>query len=141
MPSSSSSKKEPENLKDTHAYDNVITGKLKLKGSKLRDISSSKKKKRSKQPKQQYSTTATTIQPMSSSTTGVPIEQEEEEDDYIQVVEKTDAEKRFDKVRQQRERIAVEKMADKSYRERIDEFNKKISSESEHHDIPKVGPG
>ena len=35
----------------------------------------------------------------------------------------------------------VSKAADKSHKERVAEFNNKLEQLSEHHDIPKVGPG
>jgi len=35
----------------------------------------------------------------------------------------------------------IEKMAAKSHREKIEEYNEKLANLSEHHDIPRVGPG
>ncbi|KAK7064080.1 hypothetical protein R3P38DRAFT_2822293 [Favolaschia claudopus] len=54
---------------------------------------------------------------------------------------KTDAERRFEEV--QRERLAqkVAKLANKTHKDRVSEFNAHLESLSEHHDIPKVGPG
>jgi protein FAM32A len=37
------------------------------------------------------------------------------------------------------ERVA--KQAAQSHRDRVAEFNQKLENLSEHHDIPKVGPG
>lgn len=37
------------------------------------------------------------------------------------------------------ERVA--KQANKSHKDRVAEFNNKLEMLSEHHDIPKVGPG
>lgn len=45
---------------------------------------------------------------------------------------------------QHREKIELErlaKMAKKSHRDRIHEFNQYLANLSEHYDIPKVGPG
>jgi hypothetical protein len=53
----------------------------------------------------------------------------------------TPAEKRY---LQQWERIDTQrmvKMASKSHRDRIQEFNQYLANLSEHYDIPKVGPG
>lgn len=53
----------------------------------------------------------------------------------------TPAERRF---LQQREKIELErlaKMASKSHRDRVQEFNQYLANLSEHYDIPKVGPG
>lgn len=35
----------------------------------------------------------------------------------------------------------AKKISQKSYRERIEDFNKKLSSTSEHFDMPRIGPG
>lgn len=40
-----------------------------------------------------------------------------------------------------KEKEYAKKIAQKSYRERIEEFNKKLSSTSEHFDMPRIGPG
>ncbi|KAJ3482433.1 hypothetical protein NLI96_g6988 [Meripilus lineatus] len=54
---------------------------------------------------------------------------------------KTAAEKRFEEVRQKRLASKVAKLATKSHKDRVNEFNTKLEALSEHHDIPKVGPG
>ncbi|KAK7695272.1 hypothetical protein QCA50_002462 [Cerrena zonata] len=54
---------------------------------------------------------------------------------------KTAAEKRFEEVRRKRLAEKVAKLADKSHKDRVNEFNNKLEALSEHHDIPKVGPG
>jgi protein FAM32A len=35
----------------------------------------------------------------------------------------------------------VDKLADTTHKERVNQFNAKLEALSEHHDIPKVGPG
>jgi protein FAM32A len=35
----------------------------------------------------------------------------------------------------------VEKNAEKSHKQKVEEFNKYLNSMSEYHDIPRVGPG
>ena len=40
-----------------------------------------------------------------------------------------------------REKERVTKAASKSHRERVNEFNAYLQNLSEHHDIPRVGPG
>lgn len=35
----------------------------------------------------------------------------------------------------------MDQMAGKSHRERVQEYNEKLSQLTEHNDIPKVGPG
>jgi protein FAM32A len=41
--------------------------------------------------------------------------------------------------RKEAERLA--KTASKSHRQRVQEYNEKLAQLTEHHDIPKVGPG
>ncbi|KAF8632935.1 hypothetical protein AX15_001544 [Amanita polypyramis BW_CC] len=54
---------------------------------------------------------------------------------------KTEAEKRFEESQKQRLAQRVAKLARKTHKDRVNEFNTKLESLSEHHDIPKVGPG
>ncbi|GAX73940.1 hypothetical protein CEUSTIGMA_g1390.t1 [Chlamydomonas eustigma] len=54
---------------------------------------------------------------------------------------RTAAEKKYDEHMKKLEAERLKKMAAKSHRERIKEFNDHLTNLSEHHDIPKVGPG
>nr|AFB35533.1 putative C31G5.21 protein [Volvariella volvacea] len=54
---------------------------------------------------------------------------------------KTEAEKRFEEVQRRRLAQRVAKLAGKTHKDRVAEFNAHLESLSEHHDIPKVGPG
>ena len=54
---------------------------------------------------------------------------------------RTAAEKKYDEQLLKREQERVAKMAQKSHREKVAEFNAYLENLSEHHDIPKVGPG
>ncbi|KIY69186.1 DUF1754-domain-containing protein [Cylindrobasidium torrendii FP15055 ss-10] len=54
---------------------------------------------------------------------------------------KTEAEKRFEEVQRERLLKRVAKLAGKTHKDRVNEFNNHLESLSEHHDIPKVGPG
>ncbi|KAJ7925963.1 DUF1754-domain-containing protein [Mycena leptocephala] len=54
---------------------------------------------------------------------------------------KTDAERRFEEVQRRRLAERVAKLANKTHKDRVSEFNAHLESLSEHHDIPKVGPG
>lgn len=72
--------------------------------------------------------------------------QETEEGVYLEAPEdtadrRTQAEKRYDEAMAKREADRVRKHADKSHRQRVAEFNTYLSKLTEHHDIPKVGPG
>ncbi|KAJ1671204.1 hypothetical protein GGF44_001709 [Coemansia sp. RSA 1694] len=54
---------------------------------------------------------------------------------------RTDAEKRHDDILMKRKMDRIDKMSEKSYRDRVKEFNEKLERAPEHHDMPKVGPG
>ncbi|KAF8347100.1 hypothetical protein F5887DRAFT_941805 [Amanita rubescens] len=54
---------------------------------------------------------------------------------------KTDAEKRFEEAQKRRLAQRVAKLARKTHKDRVNEFNSHLETLSEHHDIPKVGPG
>lgn len=57
-------------------------------------------------------------------------------DDFL-----TPAEKRFLQQTAKLELQRLAKMASKSHRDRVQEFNQYLANLSEHYDIPKVGPG
>ncbi|CAL1695006.1 unnamed protein product [Somion occarium] len=54
---------------------------------------------------------------------------------------KTAAERRFEETQRKRLAAKVAKLATKTHKDRVNEFNTKLELLSEHHDIPKVGPG
>jgi protein FAM32A len=54
---------------------------------------------------------------------------------------RTAAERRYDERMEKQQEKIVEKMASKSHRDKVADFNAYLSKLSEHHDIPKVGPG
>ena len=54
---------------------------------------------------------------------------------------KTAAELRFEETQRKRRLERVAKLASQTHKDRVHEFNAKLESLSEHHDIPKVGPG
>ncbi|KAJ3323688.1 hypothetical protein HDV06_001418 [Boothiomyces sp. JEL0866] len=54
---------------------------------------------------------------------------------------KTPTELKHEKIQKMRLEEKIEKAAEKSHKERVADFNKYLSSLSEHHDIPRVGPG
>ncbi|KAF5352661.1 hypothetical protein D9756_005978 [Leucocoprinus leucothites] len=54
------------------------------------------------------------------------------------VSKKTEAEKRFEERQKQRMAERVAKLAGKTHKERVNEFNAKLEALSEHHDIPKA---
>jgi protein FAM32A len=50
----------------------------------------------------------------------------------------TEAERKAMKFKMERQRQESEKVANKSHRERVEEFNEKLGSLTEHNDIPRV---
>jgi protein FAM32A len=54
---------------------------------------------------------------------------------------KTAAQLAFERQARRTEKDTLSGAAALPYRQRVDEYNKRLASLSEHHDIPKVGPG
>ncbi|MDB9925288.1 hypothetical protein OAD67_03395 [bacterium] len=54
---------------------------------------------------------------------------------------RTAAEKRFDEQAAKSQEKFIQSMASKSHKDKVKDFNEYLSKLSEHHDIPKVGPG
>ena len=54
---------------------------------------------------------------------------------------KTEAEKRYDEMRRKRLEERMRKEGVKTHKEKVEELNKYLSGLSEHHDMPKIGPG
>lgn len=114
-----------------------VGGKLKLKGKALQANGGVEKKKRKDENKKDKE--VVDVDPSmhkeersrrsDKSKTKKPV-------DY-----RTAAEKRRDEALAARKEEGVKKLAEKSYRQRVEEYNKYLSTLSEHHDIPKVGPG
>ncbi|XP_030541327.1 protein FAM32A-like isoform X1 [Rhodamnia argentea] len=140
------------------AYGNVVSGKLKLKGRpldvKLNGVygggmtskrAKNKKKKYRGRLLQQLCESAIGGNTLLSSDNAERINTKGQDDGrrlasaYYNRL--TPAERRF---LQQTEKIELErlaKMASKSHRDRVQEFNQYLANPSERYDIPKVGPG
>ncbi|PRQ28084.1 hypothetical protein RchiOBHm_Chr6g0312211 [Rosa chinensis] len=122
------------------AYDNVVIGKLKLKGKDLNVKGGIKKKKTKHSKLYEYDQT------LQASKGGDAIDRfENDGDDDIGKAgvfdQMTPAERRY---LEQAERLQAQRlaqMAKKSHRDRVQEFNQYLANLSEHYDIPKVGPG
>lgn len=54
---------------------------------------------------------------------------------------KTEAEKRHDEMRRKRLEERMKREGIKTHKEKVEELNKYLSGLSEHHDMPKIGPG
>ncbi|KAF7817193.1 protein FAM32A-like [Senna tora] len=123
------------------SYDNVVVGKLKLKGKALDIKDGGIKKKKKKHSKSHYQLS---VIDQASFLEGVMNEANKDGsndqgatyDDAL-----TPAEKRFLQQTEKLELQRLAKTARKSHRDRIQEFNQYLANLSEHYDIPKVGPG
>lgn len=54
---------------------------------------------------------------------------------------KTEAERRHDEMRRKRLEERLKRDGVKTHKEKVEELNKYLSGLSEHHDMPKIGPG
>ncbi|KAG2699915.1 hypothetical protein I3843_07G210100 [Carya illinoinensis] len=126
-------------------YENVVFGKLKLKGKAL-DVKAGgiqKKKKREKHSDRFYK--AATIGLSSDLRREEDMDETAKDGGRVQAAAYDDhltpAERRYLHQREKIELQMLAKMATKSHRDRIQEFNQYLANLSEHYDIPKVGPG
>lgn len=110
-------------------------GKLTLKGSKPGRIS---KKKKIKVNNDELALADESERGDADPTTGegYALPQADQKADT-----RTPAERKFDERTAQLESERIAKMAAKSHREKVKEFNERIAAETEHFDIPRVGPG
>ncbi|KAJ3694755.1 hypothetical protein LUZ60_000132 [Juncus effusus] len=135
------------------SYQNVVGGKLKLKGKALDVKSSGLKKKKKKQ--KHYSdneeigksdlpeggSSGLATDPASDLTELPESEKQEGGPGLTELTGMTAAEKRYIEQKERIDRLRLAKTADKSHRDRISDFNQYLANLSEHYDIPKVGPG
>ncbi|KAI4329462.1 hypothetical protein L6164_021722 [Bauhinia variegata] len=134
------------------SYDNVVGGKLKLKGKAL-DVKAGGVKKKKKNKRSEDRISQVTENEISA---GESTEQPEGLDEQdINDVNKvsgegkaahyddhlTPAERRYIEQREKLDVNRLAKLANKSHRDRIQDFNQYLANMSEHYDIPKVGPG
>ncbi|VDB86585.1 unnamed protein product [Peniophora sp. CBMAI 1063] len=120
------------------AYDFRPGGSLKLKGA---DGAGKKKKSKSKS---KSSAKDELLQPPPKSSSPVPTSSGRESPaagSSKTADKKTEAERRFEATQRKRLAEKIKREAGKTHKDRVHEFNAKLESLSEHHDIPKVGPG
>eukprot|EP00898_Chlorokybus_atmophyticus_P001504 jgi/Chlat1/2354/Chrsp17S02807 len=116
-------------------YENIVKGKLKLKAKALSEQGEPGKARKKKRR-----------EPLQSPTGDNPASASGHNQLAGEVPEpikdsRTAAEKRYDEQMARIEAQRVTKLAAKTHRQKVDEFNKYLSNLSEHYDIPKVGPG
>ncbi|KAH7264264.1 hypothetical protein FSOLCH5_010215 [Fusarium solani] len=117
-------------------------GALKLKGSKVHK----KKKKRDKKTDLEKNLdTGKREGPDPDKKKEADDEPRDEEDDRPEA-QKTEAEKRHDEIKKKRLLQLAESSGSrpellKTHKERVEELNTYLSRLSEHHDMPRIGPG
>jgi protein FAM32A len=125
-------------------YTTAIGGGLKLKGAGV-----DKKKKKAKKPKTAESSSSSTAvaklaaDASPSHTPGRSVSPTTAE---VALKEsggrrKTESEKRHDETRRKRLEERMKRDGVKTHKEKVEELNKYLSGLSEHHDMPKIGPG
>ncbi|KAF8899002.1 hypothetical protein BD779DRAFT_1666749 [Infundibulicybe gibba] len=126
-------------------YDFQAGGSLKLKGGVVDGGIVKKKKKKSKRKKSPTGSRTRTSEGTLVSRRGIGRRRLPEVAEFSSYCEqfdrKTEAEKRFEEAQKRRLAQRVAKLATKTHKDRVNEFNSHLESLSEHHDIPKVGPG
>ncbi|GBF99022.1 hypothetical protein Rsub_11826 [Raphidocelis subcapitata] len=121
-----------------------VGGKLTLKGGEpLKTAGGVKKKKKKKaaeaaggDDEQRAASVAAAAAAKASGLGGAPVAPPPEGADR-----RTDAQRRRDERMAKLEEERLRKIATKGYRDRMKDLNEHLASLSEHHDIPKVGPG
>jgi protein FAM32A len=108
-------------------YQNVVGGRLKLKGKAL-DVKDGGAIKKKKYQREESSQTE-------SDKNG---DERNPHSDYDHL---TPAERRYMEQKQKIDMKKMAKVANKSYKDRMQDFNQYLANLSEHYDIPKVGPG
>lgn len=123
-------------------YTSAAGGALKLKGGRL----DKKKKKKMSKPANASAEASTQVKARSKSpshTTSRSISPDTAEKAIKEDGgrKKTEAEKRHDEKRRKRLEDRLKKEGVKTHKEKVEELNKYLSGLSEHHDMPKIGPG
>ncbi|CAK5264505.1 unnamed protein product [Mycena citricolor] len=123
-------------------YDFRPSGSLKLKGVAEGGIVKKKKKKsKSKATEIESGAVSDLIEQAANPSRSNPGSGSSTPAVRNSETKKTDAERRFEEVQKRRLERRIAKVAHKTHKERVSELNAHLESLSEHHDIPKVGPG
>lgn len=112
-------------------YKSAGGGALRIKGAKV---------KKHKKKKDKSALEKNLAEPKKEE----PQEKDEDEEAEPSTSRKTEAERRFEEARKKRLLEKAETSRPellKSHKERVEELNTYLSKLSEHHDMPKIGPG
>ncbi|KAI6862333.1 hypothetical protein KC338_g6255 [Hortaea werneckii] len=145
-------------------YGNAVGGGLKLKGAKDAGVKKKKKEKKSKTAdagdgdKAQQSALQKALADEDKDddeTGGSQVAGTRGKDGALETTDhsdhkgsgdhkdygKTEAQKRQEELRRKRLEERLKKEGIKTHKERVEELNKYLSGLSEHHDMPRIGPG
>ncbi|KAI1810935.1 hypothetical protein GGS20DRAFT_565254 [Poronia punctata] len=122
----------------------VAGGALKLKGGKIQK--SSKKKKKAKDHKDKDVSSAKQLERARSESDSAPPPAADEVVGSDEPEYKTEAERQHEeamkkKMQRMLEDPALASEIKKTHKERVESLNTYLSKLSEHHDMPKIGPG
>ncbi|AQK67799.1 uncharacterized protein LOC100382807 [Zea mays] len=132
-------------------YKNVVGGRLKLKGKAL-DVKEGGVKKKKKKHQLEESSQIEHDELHKGGDSGLPTDHnnelieagkvgDEEGNPHPDYDHLTPAERRYIEQKRKIDMQKLAKVANKSHRDRIQDFNQYLANLSEHYDIPKVGPG
>ncbi|GAM42880.1 hypothetical protein TCE0_044r17248 [Talaromyces pinophilus] len=129
-------------------------GKLKLKGSKVKDGRIDKTKKKKKKAESEGDSAETraksteaepekeeALERQSNTIDSKKLDDELSDSGEKRVVFKTEAERKHEEQRKKRLNDRLRREGVKTHKERVEELNRYLSTLSEHHDMPKIGPG
>nr|POE47843.1 uncharacterized protein c31g5.21 [Quercus suber] len=135
-------------------YANTVGGGLKLKGVKDAGVTKHKKKRKDKSLALVKRTDADKSTSLAQDEPGERRGREEvtmpgtdqdpvrrREDSAGRQFGKTEAQRRHEERRRKMLEAKFEKEGTKTHKERVEELNKYLSGLSEHHDMPRIGPG
>ncbi|TKA22579.1 hypothetical protein B0A50_08149 [Salinomyces thailandicus] len=128
-------------------YSNAVGGGLKLKGAKDAGVKKHKKSKKAKAvdgESTEKSSEQTALQVALADEERLDGENgtaREIRETEVKEYGKTEAQKRQEERRRKRLEERLTREGIKTHKERVEELNKYLSNLSEHHDMPRIGPG
>jgi len=105
----------------------VMGGKLKLKGSSSSNMRHKTSSSSSSSTTSKEQSRSTTVSNVNSSSDYIPVQ------DYL-----TEAQKKHNQKMLEKQEKDAKKLSSTSFRDRIDQFNSKLSRMTEHNDIPRI---
>lgn len=106
-----------------------VGGSLKLKNAKSNETKINKNKNKLEKHKINITSNLNTTSNTNSNTS------------IQMMIKKTPAQLAFEAAQQKKQKQKLPILASKSHKEKVAEFNEYLGKLSEHHDIPRVGPG